>query len=277
MQDLTPFFNLILKEDIGSKDLTTISFIPKNLNASAEIIFKEDGIVSGLDFIKKLIDFFDKSLKLKTNFQDGSLVKKNEILAIITGNAHSILKIERTMLNFLQRLSGIATLAKQFSQTVLDLNVKILDTRKTSPAIRFLEKKAVLDGGCSNHRLGLYDMILLKENHICLIDNLEYAITQFKQKNKTKKIEIEVDSITLLKKVLSMPVDIIMLDNFSLTKTKKAVSIIKNHKKNILIESSGNINLKNVRKYALLGVDRISVGSLTHSAKALDISLKIKK
>jgi nicotinate-nucleotide pyrophosphorylase (carboxylating) len=269
--------SIIKKElflDIGKGDITTKLTVPSKTKVVAEIIAKEEQIVAGLEIIKIGFKILDKSLKIKLLVKEGERVKKGEKIAQVKGLASSILKGERTILNFLQRTCGIATLTSKYVEEIKDTSCQILDTRKTTPLLRSLEKYAVLVGGGRNHRFGLYDQILIKDNHLKTIKKLREVLKNIKKKTSLK-LEVEVSNIEGLKEVLKEKVDIIMLDNMNIPKLKKAISIIKKENKKVKIEVSGNITLRKVRKIAQLGVDFISVGALTHSPKATNLSLKI--
>lgn len=265
-----------LKEDIGSGDITTDALIPKDLVSKAKIIAKENGVIAGLKIAKEVFKQLDAKIKFNTKLHDGDKIFKGTIIAEIRGSAKAILKAERTALNFLQRLSGIATTVRKFADKAKGTNVKILDTRKTTPLHRMIEKDAVKAGGGFNHRMGLYDQILIKDNHLAIIKDVEIAV---KKTKKCGKVEVEVKSIKELESALTAKADIILLDNMPLKKIRESVTLIhkwnKMNNANIKIEASGGINLGNVRSIAKAGVDYISVGALTHSAKAVDISLKI--
>ncbi len=261
-----------LEEDIGYKDITTDNlYINKNIEAF--YIAKEDGIIAGLDFAKEVFDIIG-NCKFEKFKKDGDFINKGEILAIVYGDGKSILKGERVSLNILQRLSGIATLTNKYVEKIKDTGVKLLDTRKTTPGFRAFEKYAVLVGGGHNHRFSLYDMVMIKDNHIKLVGSIKDAVMQIKKNvSPMVKVEIEVSNFEELKEALSTQVDIIMLDNMSVEDVKKAVEIVNKRK---LIEISGNITFENIRDYALAGPDFISTGAVIHSAKWLDISLKFK-
>jgi len=267
---------LALEEDIGKQDITTISLIPKNKRAKAIIFAKESGVLSGIDVAEAVFKTFDKKISFKKFLKNSSKLKKNQKIAEVFGNLRSILTSERTALNFIQHLSGIATNANKFASAVKPYKTKILDTRKTIPGLRILEKRSCKHGGVYNHRLGLYDVIMIKDNHLVFIKNLKEEINLLRKKYPKIKIEVEVKKLSQLKKTIEAKPDIIMLDNMTITTAKKAVKTIKCKSKKIKIEYSGNINLKNIKDKASTGVDFISVGSaLTLSSKALDISLDI--
>lgn len=275
-EDLIPFLQRAFSEDIGDGDHTTLSSIPEDAVGKSRLIIKEDGVVAGVDVAKEVFRFFDPNLQVAVFIEDGSEVHVGDIVFEVTGRIHSLLQTERLMLNLMQRLSGVATTTKKYMKALEGTKTKVLDTRKTTPGMRLLEKEAVRLGGGVNHRVGLYDMILLKDNHVDFAGGIENAIKRaqnyIKEKNKCLKIEIEVRSLEELEQVLQVGgVHRIMLDNFDLATTKKAVERINGLYET---ESSGGITLKNLREYATCGVDYISVGALTHSVKCLDISFK---
>jgi len=266
-----------LKEDIGSGDITSSATIPVDHLSTGTFHSKGSFTVAGLPFVKRVFLQVDKGLTFKMIYKDGDSVKKGEVLAEIKGNTRSILMAERVALNILQRLCGIATLTNTFVNRVKESGVKILDTRKTAPGMRYLDKYAVTMGGGYNHRFGLYDAILIKDNHIEAADGIENAVRLVRQgKGRGKKIEVETGTLSEVSQALSAGTDIIMLDNMPLDRMKKAVNLIKKSSASPLIEASGNVNLGNVRAIAKTGVDFISVGEITHSAPAADISLNIK-
>jgi len=265
-----------LKEDIGSGDITTSATIPAGHVSIASFISKGRFTVAGLPFVKRTFMVVDKGLRFKIIAKDGTSVKRGEVLAEVRGSTRSILKAERVALNILQRLCGIAALTNSFVNRVKGSGVKILDTRKTAPGLRYIDKYAVKMGGGYNHRFGLYDAILIKDNHIEAAGGIENAVRLARQgKGKGKNIEVETGSLADVGQALSAGAEIIMLDNMPLDRMKKAVNLIRNNSKTATIEASGNVNLDNVRSIAKTGVDCISVGALTHSAPAADISLKI--
>ncbi|MEW6088658.1 MAG: carboxylating nicotinate-nucleotide diphosphorylase [bacterium] len=263
-----------LKEDINGGDITSYYLVPKNKIVECEIRAKERGVLACLFIVRDIYSLLDKNVKILFAKKDGEKVKKGDVVALISGPAGSILKGERVSLNFLQHFSGIATLSKKYAEKIKPYNVKILDTRKTMPLYRFLEKYAVKTGGCFNHRFGLDDMILIKENHIILNNGIKNTLNMLDKNFKEKRlVEIEVKNLKELEEALFFSPDIIMLDNMKLRDIRKAREIVP---VKIKLEVSGNINLKNVRKVAETGVDFISIGAITHSAKALDLSLIIK-
>jgi len=262
-----------LLEDIGTGDITTEFIIPSNLKAEGIIKTSEEGVVAGLDIACLIFKKLDSEIIFQEKIKDGTKVTRGKILAEISGSAQTILKGERVALNFLQRMSGIATITSKFCQEVKDFPVRIVDTRKTTPGLRILEKYAVRMGGGYNHRFGLYDAVLIKDNHIAAAGRIKSAVNSVrKQIFHTVKIEVEVENLSQLQEALEMKVDIIMLDNMNLNAMKKAVKMVKGE---ALIEASGGITLEKVREIAQTGVDLISVGALTHSVKSLDISMEI--
>lgn len=265
-----------LQEDIGSGDFSTLSCVPKEAKGSAQLIVKENGILAGIEVAKRIYEIYDPNLLFEVLKIDGDSVKKGDIAFRVAGSSQSILSTERLVLNCLQRMSGIATLTAKIRKEIEGSNSIILDTRKTTPGIRFLEKWAVKIGGGQNHRFGLYDMIMLKDNHIDYAGGITAAIQRTKafliSAKKNLKIEIEVRNTKELEEVLRVGgVDRIMLDNFSPENLKAALKIIPSSYET---EASGGITLENIRAYADTNVDFISVGALTHSVKSLDLSLK---
>ncbi|MBP1616212.1 MAG: nadC [Bacteroidetes bacterium] len=267
---------LAYQEDIGDGDHATLSSIPDDARGTAKLLIKETGILAGVDIANRVLHHFDPELDVKVFIFDGAEVTPGDIVFIVSGRIHSLLQAERLVLNIMQRMSGIATMTKLYKNQLVGTNAQILDTRKTTPGMRLLEKEAVKIGGGLNHRIGLYDMILLKDNHVDFAGGIKHAIEGAKrylrENNKHLEIEIEVRNFDELHQVLSIGgVDRIMLDNFSVDDTRRAVEIVAGK---VALESSGGINLDTIRDYALCGVDYISVGALTHSVKSLDMSLK---
>ncbi|WP_427339344.1 carboxylating nicotinate-nucleotide diphosphorylase [Caloranaerobacter sp. DY30410] len=263
-----------LLEDMNNGDITTDNLIGQDDISEAEIIAKEDGILAGIEIAEITFKLLDKDIQFHRLKEDGQFLRKGDVIAKIKGKTRAILSGERTALNFLQRLSGIATKTRKFVDKVEKYNVRVADTRKTTPGIRVLEKYAVRLGGGANHRYNLSDAVMIKDNHIRAVGSIESAIKLIREKvSHTVKIEVEVETIEEFKQALKAGADIIMLDNMSIEDMKEAVSI--NNKKAIL-EASGNVNIDNIEEVAKTGVDVISVGALTHSVKALDISLNIK-
>jgi len=270
---------LWLAEDIGDGDHTTLCCIPADAMGRSRLIVKDTGIIAGIEVAKKVFEIFDKELRITQYMHDGDEVKPQDIAFEVEGKVRSLLQTERLMLNIMQRMSGIATRTREYVKLLEGTRTRILDTRKTTPGLRMLEKEAVLIGGGCNHRIGLYDMILLKDNHIDFAGGISQAIDRankyLKDNNKKLKIEIEVRNFDELNEVLaSGNVNRIMLDNFSVADTRKAVEIIGGR---FETESSGGITETTIREYALAGVDYISVGVLTHSIKSLDMSFKAIK
>ena len=262
-----------LLEDIGTGDITSESIVPYDLKAKGIIKTSEEGVVAGLDIAYLIFKKLDSEIIFQEKIKDGTKVTRGKVLAEISGSARTILKGERVALNFLQRMSGIATITSKFCQQVKDFPVRIFDTRKTTPGLRILEKYAVRMGGGHNHRFGLYDAVLIKDNHIAVAGGIKSAVNSVrKQISHTVKIEVEVENLSQLQEALKVQVDIIMLDNMDLETMKEAVKMVKGE---ALIEASGGITLEKVREIARTGVDLISVGALTHSVKALDISMEI--
>ena len=270
-----------LKEDIGDGDITTEACILQKRNAKARIIVKQCGVIAGLKIAETVFKMLDNKVKFKSLVKDGTEVKNGDVLAELSGHVTTILAGERTALNFLQRLSGIATLTGEYVEKVKTYKARIFDTRKTTPGLRDIEKYAVRVGGGQNHRMGLYDMVMIKDNHLKIANrNIAELVQAIRKKvSKNVKIEIEVENLSQVMEALQSQVDIIMLDNMDIRTIKKAVSLIRNWKLKIgnlpEIEVSGDVTLNSVEKIAESGVDRISVGKLTHSAKSMDISLKI--
>jgi len=272
-QELTinKIIQIALQEDIGKGDITTRLVIQKKKRVEAAIIAKEKGILAGIDIARQVFRAVDKKVQFIAKKKDGEQLNPRMIIAWVKGEARSILRAERTALNFLQHLSGIATFTNRFVNVVKGTKAKILDTRKTIPGMRALEKYAVRVGEGKNHRFGLDDLILIKNNHITTAGSLHTAIMRAKQGRRNGlKIEIEAKNLNEVKTALAQNIKLIMLDNMAISEMKKAVKLGK-----AKFEASGGINLKNVREIAKTGVDYISVGALTHSAPALDISLKI--
>lgn len=262
-----------LLEDIWTGDITSESIIPYDLKAKGIIKTSDEGVVAGLDIVFLVFKKLDSEICFQSKTKDGNKILPGEILAKITGPAQTILKGERVALNFLQRMSGIATITSKFCQEVKAFPVRIVDTRKTTPGLRILEKYAVRMGGGYNHRFGLYDAVLIKDNHIVVAGGIRSAVNSVrKQISHTVKIEVEVENLSQLQEALKMKTDIIMLDNMDLENMKKAVKMARGK---VLIEASGGITLEKVRKIAQTGVNLISIGTLTHSVKSLDISMEI--
>lgn len=266
---------LSIFEDRGHADITSFFVVPEDLKATAHIIAKEGFILAGIPFVKEVFAAIDSSINMKVFFEEGAVIKKGDIIAEVSGNARGLLSGERIALNILQRICGIATLTNSYVNKLNGLHSKIADTRKTTPGMRFMEKYGVKIGGGINHRFGLYDGILIKDNHIKIAGSISKAITLAKKAHYLLKIEVEVKSLNEFKEALYLEPDVIMLDNMSIDDMEKAVKIRNSKNYKILLEASGNVNLENVRDIAQTGVDIISIGALTHSARAVDISMKI--
>lgn len=263
---------LALKEDISSEDITTNSIIRENLLGRGELIAKEDGILAGIEIFKRVFKLLDKNIEFQMNFKDGDNLKKWDIIGEIKGDLRIILSGERVALNYLQHMSGIATYTNDMVQLLEGTNIKLLDTRKTTPNMRIFEKYAVRVGGGNNHRYSLSDGVLIKDNHIAAAGSIQKAVEMAKSYvSFVKKIEVEVENLQMVKEAISAGVDIMMLDNMDEDMMGKAIRLINGRAKT---ECSGNITRENVLKIAKCGVDFVSSGALTHSAKILDISLK---
>ena len=290
LEKIKDIVQLAIKEDIGDGDITSKIFIPDGSKTEGMLIAKEAGVVAGLPVAGYVLSQIDENLILTSNIEDGSRVKKGTIIGSVKGLTLSLLSAERLVLNFLQRLSGIATATNRFAEKIKGYGTQIMDTRKTAPGWRYLEKYAVRVGGGINHRMGLYDQILIKDNHLKTMGSEKEngAISRLvrtarEQIENGMLIEIEVEDLCQIKDVVDAGVDIILFDNMEPSKIREAVDIVKEIEKNqdagtgkaILTEASGNITIENVEEYADAGVDRISVGAITHSARVLDISFDI--
>lgn len=282
LKDDRDFYQVLeqfLEEDIGECDITTDAIAREEISGIGKIIAKEDGVIAGLEVAEILFELIDEDLNFHHKVQDGDIVKNGDLIGVVAGNISSILSAERVVLNFLQRMSGIATTTAKYVKEIEGTNAEIYDTRKTIPGLRVFDKMAVKIGGGKNHRFGLYDMFLIKENHIESAGGIKKALDlcfEYREDSELDcKIEIEVRNLEELKEVLdSGKADIVLLDNFAVDDIKNAVATV-DHR--IQTEASGGITLQNLRQVALTGVDRISVGALTHSVHALDISLLIEK
>ena len=268
--------DLAFAEDIGDGDHTTLYCIPADAMGKSHLLIKEDGILAGVEVAKEVFRRFDPEMKVEVLMGDGTAVKKGDVAMVVEGRVRSLLQTERLMLNIMQRMSGIATMTNRYVKRLEGTGTRVLDTRKTTPGMRMLEKQAVKIGGGCNHRIGLFDMILLKDNHVDFAGGITNAINRchdyLEKKGLNLKIEIEVRNFDELGQVLERGgVDRIMLDNFSTADTKKAVELIDHRYET---ESSGGITFDTIRDYAECGVDFISVGALTHSVKGLDMSFK---
>lgn len=284
---------LAFAEDVGDGDATTLSTIPAEETGRQQLIVKEEGILAGVDIARKVFQKFDPSLKMTEYISDGAHVRPGDIAFVVEGPVRSLLQTERIMLNIMQRMSGVATMTDRYQQQLAGLKTKVLDTRKTTPGMRLLEKEAVKIGGGSNHRIGLFDMILIKDNHVDFAGGIPQAVAAAKKwcadNGKNLQIELEVRNTEEIDQALAAGVDRIMLDNFTPARTMEAVKHIRAYKApdaqlladshvhngtEVEIESSGGITLDTLRDYGECGVDFISVGALTHSVKGLDMSFK---
>lgn len=273
--------DLAFAEDIGDGDATTLSTIPAEAMGRQQLIIKEEGIVAGVEMAKRVFEKFDPALKVDVKIKDGSHVQPGDVVFVVSGSVRSLLQTERTMLNIMQRMSGIATTTARYQKELVGTGAKVLDTRKTTPGMRIMEKEAVALGGGTNHRIGLFDMILIKDNHVDFAGGIAKAVDRAKQwcadHGKDLKIEVEVRNDEEIKEALTANVDRIMLDNFTPERTRDAVRLIRSINPSVEIESSGGITINNLRQYGEAGVDFISVGALTHSVKGLDMSFKAVK
>ena len=268
--------DLAFAEDIGDGDHTTLCCIPEDAMGKSHLLIKEDGILAGVEVAKRVFAKFDPTMQVEVLINDGTPVKKGDIAMVVTAKVRSLLQTERLMLNIMQRMSGIATMTNKYVERLKGTKTHVLDTRKTTPGLRMLEKQAVKIGGGMNHRIGLFDMILLKDNHVDFCGGITNAITRcheyLKEKGLDLKIEIEVRNFDELAEAMNCGgINRIMLDNFSVENTKKAVEMVAGKYET---ESSGGITFDTIRDYAECGVDFISVGALTHSVKGLDMSFK---
>ncbi|MFN2298434.1 MAG: carboxylating nicotinate-nucleotide diphosphorylase [Anaerolineales bacterium] len=272
MQTADRLISAAIAEDIGSGDITSNSIFPPHAVARAHIISKEEGVVAGLPVARAAFAKRDPNITFSAEATDGDRVKESQVLVRIEGPLRSILSMERIVLNFMQHLSGIATLASKFVEAVSGTGTVILDSRKTTPGYRLMEKYAVRLGGAQNHRRGLYDMMMVKDNHIKATRSISLAVRRARSSHPELPLEVEVDSLDDLREILSLPVDRILLDNMDLENIRQAVAMAANR---VPLEVSGGVTLENVRRIAETGVKYISVGALTHSAPAVDLSLEI--
>jgi nicotinate-nucleotide pyrophosphorylase (carboxylating) len=268
--------SLSFAEDIGDGDHTTLSSIPATAMGKSRLIIKEEGIIAGVEMAREIFHRFDPEMKMEVYINDGAHVKPGDVAFVVEGRVQSLLQTERLMLNVMQRMSGIATITNEYVKLLEGTKCRVLDTRKTTPGMRLMEKDAVRIGGGCNHRIGLFDMILLKDNHIDFAGGIPQAVSRAqeycKAKGKNLKIEVEVRNFDELNQVLALEgVDRVMLDNFSVENTRKAVEIVNGK---VEVESSGGITFDTIRSYAECGVDYVSVGALTHSVMSLDMSFK---
>jgi nicotinate-nucleotide pyrophosphorylase (carboxylating) len=275
-EQIKKIISLALAEDIGKGDITSLATVRKNQKAVGKFLVKENGVIAGLKIAKQVMKTVDSKIKFNILIEDGLKVNRGAIVAEVFGNARAILTAERTALNFLQRMSGIATASSIYTEAISHTKAKVIDTRKTAPGLRLLDKMAVKLGGCDNHRIGLFDMFLIKDNHIEIAGSITKAVDSCRRFMKKKKkkflIEVETKNLTEVEEAIANKVDLIMLDNFKVEEMIQAVKLINGKCK---VEASGGVNLSNIKAIAETGVDYISVGGLTHSVKALDISLEI--
>lgn len=285
-EELRKLIALWFEEDIRDGDHTSLSCIPATQMGCQQLIIKEEGILAGVEVAKEIIRYFDPECRMEQYLEDGAAVKPGDVAFRVYGKELSLLQIERTMLNIMQRMSGIATTTHRYQSLIEDTGCHVLDTRKTTPGLRYLEKEAVKIGGGMNHRIGLFDMILLKDNHVDFAGGITNALTRARdychEKGKDLRIEIETRNEDEISEALATNIpDRIMLDNFTPERTKQAVALIREWEKtagrHMEIESSGGITINTLRDYAVCGVDFISVGALTHSVKGLDMSFKAVK
>lgn len=274
---INELLDLAFAEDVGDGDHTTLSTIPAEAQGKSRLLIKEEGILAGVDIARKVLEKVDPALKMEVSIHDGTHVRPGDVAFTVEGSVRSLLIAERTMLNIMQRMSGVATMTHKYQSRLEGLHTRVLDTRKTTPGMRMLEKEAVRIGGGTNHRIGLFDMILIKDNHIDFTGGIEKAITAARDYCKVNckedlKIEVEVRSLDDIRRVLALGgVDRIMFDNFTPEQTRAAVKLVGGRCET---ESSGGITLDTLRAYGEAGVDFISVGALTHSVKGLDMSFK---
>lgn len=272
-EKLKNIIRLSLEEDIGTGDITTECTVPSEMELSGTFLVKEEGVIAGLELLGYIFRYFGRGITICSDYNDGEYVYKGSKIAKVRGNGRAILSGERVALNFLQRMSGIATRTNEFVRLVENSGVKILDTRKTVPGLRLIDKWAVKIGGGENHRFGLYDMALIKENHITAAGGIKPAVNAVKKSNSDNlKIEVEVKNLDELRDTLELPVDMIMLDNFPVAMMYEAVKMVDGR---VPLEASGNVTLETIQAISKTGVNYISIGMLTHSVKALDISLII--
>ena len=273
MNSIQHLIEIALKEDIGSGDITTDNLIDPQLKGKGLIIAKESLVVAGLNVAKQVFQYLDSEVIYKSEYDDGDFVKKGDMLVNVEGRLRALLSGERTALNFLQHLSGISTLVRSYVNEISDKNIRLVDTRKTTPGLRGLEKYAVRVGGAYNHRIGLYDGVLIKDNHIAAFGGIKKAIDHIRsQVSHLLKIEVEVSDLDQVKEALESKADVIMLDNMTIKQIKEATAFIDNR---AIVELSGGITKSDLKSLSDTGVDIISVGALTHSARCVDISMQI--
>jgi nicotinate-nucleotide pyrophosphorylase (carboxylating) len=278
-QYLSEFISSAFREDVGDGDHSALASIPENARSTAQLLVKDNGVLAGVEIAEKIFHHFDPSLRLNIILNDGTRIKKGDVAFTVSGSSRSILTTERLVLNIMQRMSGIATMTRHFVELIAGTNCRLLDTRKTTPNFRLIEKWAVAIGGGSNHRIGLFDMIMLKDNHVDMAGGIRAAIIRTKDylraTKRDLKIEVETRNLKEVEEVLETGgIDIIMLDNMNTETMKEAVRLIGGRYKT---EASGGITAETIRDIALCGVDFISTGALTHSVKSLDLSLKALK
>ena len=273
MNSIQHLIEIALKEDIGSGDITTDNLIDPQLKGKGLIIAKESLVVAGLNVAKQVFQYLDSEVIFKSEYNDGDFVKKGDMLVNVEGRLRALLSGERTALNFLQHLSGISTLVRSYVNEISDKNIRLVDTRKTTPGLRGLEKYAVRVGGAYNHRIGLYDGVLIKDNHIAAFGGIKKAIDHIRsQVSHLLKIEVEVSDLDQVKEALESKADVIMLDNMTIKQIKEATAFIDNR---AIVELSGGITKSDLKSLSDTGVNIISVGALTHSARCVDISMQI--
>ena len=274
---INKLLDLGIEEDINTGDVTTESIIPESMNAVATMTAKQDGVISGLEIVKMVYDRFQDDVVFTPYFKDGDFVKKGEVILRIEATYPTLLKGERLSLNLFQRMSGIATETAKYVRELEGTGTELLDTRKTAPGMRVIDKLAVKHGGGTNHRMGLYDMAMIKDNHIKMAGGIPKAVEQVRSKiDPSIKIEVETTNLDEVKQAIEAGADIIMLDNMSNEAMKEAVDVIKSAAKGIKTEASGNMSIPRLIEVAATGVDYISVGALTHTVKAMDISMNIQ-
>jgi len=274
MHSIQHLIEIALEEDIGPGDITTESLIDKNLKGIGEVVAKEPLVIAGLDVARQVFEQLDPDVSFSPNFKDGDFIEKGKIVLEVEGKLCVLLMGERTALNFLQHLSGIATYVRSYMDSIANKNVRLVDTRKTTPGLRGLEKYAVRVGGAHNHRMGLYDGVLIKDNHIAVCGGIKKAIESIKDKlSHLVKIEVEVSDLDSIKQALEAGADVIMLDNMDIEQIKEAIKFINGKS---VVEISGGVTINSLNQLADTGVDIISAGALTHSAKSVDISMRIR-
>ena len=274
---INKLLDLGIEEDINTGDITTESIIPESMNAAATMTAKQDGVISGLEIVKMVYDRFQQDVVFTPYFKDGDSVKKGDVILKVEATYPTLLRGERLSLNIFQRMCGIATETKKYVEELADTHTKLLDTRKTAPGLRVLDKMAVKHGGGTNHRMGLYDMAMIKDNHIKMAGGIAKAVEQVRARiAEDIKIEVETTNIDEVYQAINAGADIIMLDNMDTRTMTEAVKIINAADKGIKTEASGNMSIPRLKEVASTGVDYISVGALTHTVKAMDISMNIQ-